>query len=67
MSRFSKDSKINNLVIKKIQSGWEYKKGKKHDSLIAPNNRRIAIPCTPSDYRASRNFARDVKKLASII
>ncbi|UOP04891.1 hypothetical protein [Conchiformibius kuhniae] len=62
--QFSKDDKINNLVTEKVRAGWQVRKGKKHKILIAPNRQRIAIPATPSDYRAFLNFSRDVRRLA---
>ncbi len=64
MKKFSKDQKINTLVIFLLKIGWQYRKGKKHTVLIAPNNRRIAIPSTPSDYRAFFSFSRTVKALS---
>ena len=52
MHKYSTNSKIDKLVKTKIKEGWKVKFGKKHPALIAPNNRRIAIPITPSDYKA---------------
>lgn len=63
MYRFSKDSKIDKLVRTKLKEGWVVKFGKKHPSLIAPNNRRIAIPITPSDCKAYYSFRLQVKQL----
>ena len=60
MVRFSNDKKINEIVKDCLKKGWTYRRGKKHDVLIAPNNRRMAIPGTPGDGRAFKNFARDV-------
>lgn len=64
--RFSNNSKINQLVIQLLRIGWRVRKKKRrHFVLIAPNNRRMAIPSTPSDYRAFDNFFSSVKKLMS--
>lgn len=63
MIRFSKEPRINKLVIQKIKLGWSWRKGKKHHILIAPNNRKIPIPSTPSDYRAYFNFIKDIRLL----
>lgn len=63
--RYSTDRKINSLVCRLLNMGnWSVRKGKKHSILIAPNNRRIAIPSTPSDYKAFLNFSHDVKLLS---
>lgn len=63
MIRFSKEPRINDFVIKKIKVGWSYRKGKKHNILISPNNRKIPIPSTPSDHRAYLNFIKNVRLL----
>lgn len=63
MSKFSNDKNINIYVKQLVKQGWQIRKGKKHDVLIAPNNRRHAIPSTPSDYRAFLNFMRDIRSL----
>ncbi|KGQ56604.1 phosphoribosylglycinamide formyltransferase [Gallibacterium anatis str. Avicor] len=56
MKRYSKNSSINDIVKSKLREGWKIKKGKKHNILIAPNSRKLAIPNTPSDIRAGKNF-----------
>ncbi|WP_018650749.1 hypothetical protein [Actinobacillus capsulatus] len=66
MKRFSKDSKINNLAFSLLKIGWKYRKGKKHNVLISPNNKRIAIPSTPSDCKAFLNFNRSINHLIQI-
>lgn len=63
MNRFSTDTKRDKLVKTKIKEGWKVKFGKKHPALIAPNNRRIAIPITPSDCKAFYSFRLQVKQL----
>ncbi|EET45375.1 hypothetical protein NEISICOT_01002 [Neisseria sicca ATCC 29256] len=63
MNKFSTDTKIDKLVKTKIKEGWKVKFGKKHPALIAPNNRRIAIPITPSDCKAFYSFRLQVKQL----
>lgn len=63
MYKFSSNKEINLFVKNLLKQGWQVRKGKKHDVLIAPNNRRFAIPSSPSDCRASLNFFRDVHNL----
>ncbi len=46
MKKYSNDSLINSIVISKLKAGWKIRKGKKHNILIAPNSRRLAIPST---------------------
>lgn len=63
--RYSKDPKIQALVEEKVKAGWQVRSGKKHDVLVAPNNRTLGIASTPSDRRnAHKNFATDLKKIA---
>lgn len=60
---YSKDKDIAVTVRRLLAQGWRYVAGRKHGRLIAPNGRTLAVPCTPSDWRASRNFARDVRRV----
>ena len=61
---YSKDKKINAMAGSLVIQGWRYCRGKKHGKLVAPNGRMLPIPGTPSDWRASLNFRRDVRRLA---
>lgn len=60
---YSKNIKINKLIKELVKLNWEVRRGKKHCILITPFNYRIAIPSTPSDYRAEKNFYQQVKRL----
>lgn len=62
---YSKDKEISATVRHLLTSGWQYLVGKKHGKLIAPNGRKLAVPCTPSDWRASLNFKRDIRRLSN--
>lgn len=63
MYKFSNNKQINLCVQKLLKQGWRVRIGRKHDILIAPNNRRVAIPNSPSDYRAYLNFSKDIRNL----
>ncbi|MDO5070560.1 MAG: phosphoribosylglycinamide formyltransferase [Neisseria zoodegmatis] len=67
MKKFSTNAKINNLVVSLLGLGWKVKKRKKHNILIAPNNRRVAIPSTPSDCRAFWSFSCQIKSLCPAV
>lgn len=64
--RYSNDKEIAATVRKLLNSGWRYMAGKKHGKIIAPNGRKLPVPGTPSDWRASMNFKRDVRRLALV-
>jgi hypothetical protein len=64
--RFSNNSKINAMVHDKLKLGWNYRKGKKHRILIAPNNRRVAIPSSPSCRNSFDAFLRDVRRVEAL-
>ena len=66
MKKFSTNSQINSLIHLLLKRGWKVQNRKKHAILVAPNNRKIAIPSTPSDYRASYNFSRQTKHLLGV-
>lgn len=63
MKRYSNDSIINSIVKSSLKAGWKIRKGKKHNVLIAPNSRRLAIPSTPSDINAYKNFRSKLNHL----
>lgn len=63
MRKFSSNKEINKLVRILLKQDWQYRSGKKHVILIAPNNRCCPIPSSPSDYRALQNFYQDINRL----
>ena len=50
-----------------VKTGWLYTMGGRHGRLIAPSGRSLTVPCSPSDYRAARNFKQDIKKMAKTL
>lgn len=64
--KFSNNSQIDKLVDNKLESGWCYRKGKKHHVLIAPNNRRVAIPSSPSCRCAFQNFLHNLRRIERV-
>ena len=64
--RYSNDKTVSAMVRTLVRSGWQYVNGKTHGKLVAPNGRRLAVPGTPSDWRASLNFRRDIRRIAAI-
>ncbi|MFS6937556.1 phosphoribosylglycinamide formyltransferase [Neisseria animaloris] len=63
MKKFSTNSEINFFIHSLLKRGWKIQNRKKHNILVAPNNRRIAIPSTPSDYKAIYSFTTQIKYL----
>ena len=43
--------------------GWMYRVGGRHGKIISPQGRKLAVPISPSDYRASQNFKHDVRRI----
>ena len=64
--RYSNDKTVSALVRTLVRSGWQYVNGKTHGKLVAPNGRRLAVPGTPSDWRANLNYRRDIRRIAAI-
>jgi hypothetical protein len=62
--QYSKDKEIAAAVRKLLANDWRHIAGKKHGKVIAPNGRRLPVPGTPSDWRASLNFKRDVRRIS---
>ena len=64
MTHYSSDKDINKLVRDKIRQGWFWEKGRKHGKLLPPTGTTyVTVPGSPSDHRASRNFAKEVQRL----
>ncbi|MBT0068284.1 hypothetical protein J4H69_20265 [Vibrio alginolyticus] len=64
MRRFSKNKDINAFIRQLIKSKqWYCVQGGKHCSLFSPAGKRITIPSTPSDYRAYKNFKKDIERI----
>lgn len=61
---YSKDKEIAATVRHLLAKGWRYIAGKKHGKLIAPNGKQLPVPGTPSDWRASLNFKRDIRRIS---
>ena len=64
--RYSNNKEVAALVRSLVETGWRYMNGKKHGKIIALNGRKLAVPGTPSDWRASMNFQRDVRRITLI-
>lgn len=64
--RYSNNKEVAAMVRTLVNKGWRYMSGKTHGKIIAPNGRKLAVPGTPSDWRASMNFQRDARRLALI-
>ena len=47
-----------------VARGWRYQPGRKHGKLVAPNGRKLSVPCTPSDWRAGLNFEHDARRIS---
>lgn len=63
MKRFSNDKDIHRQVRQLLKQGWEYRAGKRHGAIVSPKGDKLAIPSTPSDYRALRNFCADIRRI----
>ena len=64
--RCSNNKDISAIVRTLLNSGWRYMEGRKHGKIIAPNGKKLPVPGTPTDWRASMNFKRDVRRMALI-
>ena len=61
---YSNDKAIAAVVRHLLTNGWRYISGKKHGKLISPNGKKLAVPGTPSDWRACLNFRRDIRRIS---
>lgn len=63
MKKYSSDKDIHNRVKYMCKIGWLFKKRKKHGALISPRGKKLTVPCSPSDYRAFKNFCNDLQNI----
>lgn len=63
VGHYSKNETINDIVGELVDRGFDFKKGGSHGKLFAPNRYFVvAVPSTPSDWRAEKNFRGDVRR-----
>jgi hypothetical protein len=61
--KYSCAKDIDCLVRQHVDGGWTYRRGRKHGTLSPPaGGPRVTVPGTPSDWRALRNFERDLRR-----
>lgn len=60
--KLSNNKDIHQLITKLLKQESIYlSKGKKHNFLMI-NNRKLAVPSTPSDFRSFQQFKHDVNR-----
>lgn len=65
--RYSCSKDIDQIVRRFIQRDWTYRRGRKHGLLSPPRSGvSVIVPGTPSDWRALRNFERDVRRVLQL-
>lgn len=61
--KYSGCREIDGIVRSLVRSGWTYRRGRKHGRALSPDGRvSVTVPGTPSDWRSSKNFVRDVRR-----
>lgn len=61
--RYSGCKEIDSLVRSLVRSGWTFRRGGKHGRVRSPDGKAsVTVPSTPSDWRSSRNFVRDLRR-----
>jgi hypothetical protein len=63
MKKYSNNKEINQLVKELIKKNWRFKFGSKHGRIESPIGIKFTVPKSPSDWRASMNFKRDIARL----
>jgi len=63
MKKLCSDKDVNQLIRELLQSGWQYKSGKKHGKIELPGVGKVVIPTSPSDRRTLQNLIRDIRQL----
>lgn len=64
--RYSQSKDVHSLVVRYLQLGWTFRRGKRHGLLSPPGcGLFVPIPSTPSDSRAVRNLACTLRRVAA--
>lgn len=64
MSKHSSNKDLNQYIRQLVSDGWVYVRRRKHGRLISPDKCLITtVPGSPSDYRAVRNFKKDIQRM----
>ena len=66
MRSFSNNKEISELVRLEVKLGAAFTKGRKHGKLRLSNGRLIIVPCSPSDFRAEKNFKCELMRRKKI-
>jgi hypothetical protein len=65
--KYSCSKEINQIVRHCVQRDWTFRRGAKHGLLSPPRcGLFVVVPGTPGDYRALRNFERDVNRIREL-
>ena len=65
--RYSGCREIDRLVRSLVRSGWTFRRGGKHGRVKSPDGMTsVTVPSTPSDWRSSRNFERDLRRICAV-
>jgi hypothetical protein len=69
MAKYSKDSRIQELVEQVLAQGWTIRDGGKHWVLYPADrsHRPIPVPGTPSEYRSYNNFRAQLRRAGGIV
>lgn len=61
--KYSSNEHIDAHVKEMLKRGCTFKKGRKHGKLVSPDGtKQVSIPGTPSDWRAPRQFAAQLRR-----
>lgn len=61
MKKFTSNKDFNVCIRALCKSGCKFIRGKKHSKIVSPSGAQVAVPSSPSDKRALKNFKRDIK------
>ena len=64
--KYTNDKDFNRAIRDLVREGWTFEKGGKHSKLRSPSGSEIAVPGSPSDWRALKNFQAFVKQVKEI-
>jgi predicted RNA binding protein YcfA (HicA-like mRNA interferase family) len=68
MCKYSSDKELNKLIRSLVASGWVYIRRRKHGLLKSPNTCfQTTVPGSPSDYRAVKNFKKDIERAQHLL
>jgi hypothetical protein len=69
MFKYTNNNRINEMIAKVVEQGWEVRPGKGHVKVCPPDKAFscVTIASTPGDHRAEKNVRAEFRRRGAVI